>query len=240
MELALSEAIHQDSLNHPKLISCRFSNASMSMRAFPFNSRDQLELGCKVIYNHFACFGLEMHIGRTANGKETASKTECVFFPRPSYFSKKKNAPALTNEPFDGSIVQSVPVAKSAPVEKHTPSFWERREASAERAKKKAELEKTRYFSLDQTQPIAVKDGFVTFTMHFEFLGSFISYNLWDDFNIDLRIKMAGQAMGALKHFFKTNTLIPTLNILSSKQSHSIYYYGDVRPGHFEKITTSN
>ena len=29
-----------------------------------------------------------------------------------------------------------------------------------------------------------------------------ISYNLRDDFDIDLRIKKAGQAMGALKHFF--------------------------------------
>ncbi|EJK70147.1 hypothetical protein THAOC_08516, partial [Thalassiosira oceanica] len=45
--------------------------------AFPFNSREQLTLGCEVIYDHFARFGLEMHIGRTVNGKETASKTEC-------------------------------------------------------------------------------------------------------------------------------------------------------------------
>jgi len=170
--------------------------------AFPFNSREQLALGCEVIYDHFARFGLEMHIGRTVNGKETASKTECVFFPRPSFFSKTKNAPALANEPFDGSIVQSVPVSENAPVEIHKPSWRERREASAERAKKKAELEKIRYFSLDQTQPIAVKDGFVTFTMHFKYLGSFISYNLRDDFDIDLRIKKAGMAMGALKHFF--------------------------------------
>ncbi|EJK64055.1 hypothetical protein THAOC_15248 [Thalassiosira oceanica] len=103
---------------------------------------------------------------------------------RQSFFSKKENAPALANEPFNGSIVQSVPVAENAPVEIHKPSWRERREASAERAKKKAELEKTRYFSLDldQTQPIAVKDGFVTFTMHFKYLGSFISYNLRDEF----------------------------------------------------------
>ena len=33
--------------------------------AFPFNSREQLALGCEVIYDHFARFGLEMHIGRT-------------------------------------------------------------------------------------------------------------------------------------------------------------------------------
>ncbi|EJK58317.1 hypothetical protein THAOC_21573 [Thalassiosira oceanica] len=105
---------------------------------------------------------------------------------------KKKNAPTIANKPLDRSIVQCVP--ESAPVEKSTLSYWERREAGAERAKKKAELEKTRYFSLDQTQPIAVKDGFLTFTMHFKYLGSFISYNLWDDFDIDLCIKKEGQA----------------------------------------------
>ncbi|EJK75783.1 hypothetical protein THAOC_02485 [Thalassiosira oceanica] len=151
-----------------------------------------------------------MHIGRTVNGKEKASKTECVFFPRPSYFSKKKNAPALANKPFNGSIVQSVPVAKNAPVGIHKSSWRERREASAEWTKKKTELEKTRYFSLDQTQPIAVKDVFVTFTMHFKYLGSFISYNVWDDFDIDLRIKKAGQAMGALRHFFFNNKHVDT------------------------------
>ncbi|EJK50458.1 hypothetical protein THAOC_30567 [Thalassiosira oceanica] len=86
----------------------------------------------------YSRFGLE--IGRTVNGKETASETECVLFPRPSFFSKTKNAPALANEPFDGSIVQSVPVSENAPVEIHKPSRRERREASAERAKKKAEL----------------------------------------------------------------------------------------------------
>ncbi|EJK48985.1 hypothetical protein THAOC_32174, partial [Thalassiosira oceanica] len=38
--------------------------------------------------------------------------------------------------------------------------------------------------------------------MHFKYPGSFISYNLRDNFDIDLRIKKVGQAMGALKHFF--------------------------------------
>ena len=46
------------------------------------------------------------------------------------------------------------------------------------KAKQKAESEETRYFGLDKTKPITVKDGFVIFTMHFKYLGSFISYNL--------------------------------------------------------------
>ena len=163
--------------------------------AFPFNSRKQLELGCGVIFDHFARFGLEMHIGRTVNGKETASKTECVFFPKPNFF-KEKELPVLSNEPFSGLIVESEPARKPR-LSKH-----EQRKASEEKAKQKAEFEETRYFGLDETKPFAVKDGFVTFTMHFKYLGSFISYNLRDDFDIDTRIKKAGMAMGALKHFF--------------------------------------
>ena len=163
--------------------------------AFPFISRDQLALGCEVIYDHFARFGLEMHIGRTVNGKTTDSKTECVFFPRPS-FLKEKELPVLSNEPSSGLIVES------EPAEKPRLSRQEQRKASEEKAKQKAEFEETRYFGFDETKPIAVKDGFVTFTMHFKYLGSFISYNLRDDFDIDTRIKKAGMAMGALRHFF--------------------------------------
>ena len=47
-----------------------------------------------------------------------------------------------------------------------------------------------------------VADGFITYTMHFKYLGSFISYNLLDDFDINTRIDKANQSMGALKHFF--------------------------------------
>jgi hypothetical protein len=50
--------------------------------AFPFDTRDSLLEGMKLIHRHFACFGLEMHIGR--NGGR--SKTECVFFPFPKFF----------------------------------------------------------------------------------------------------------------------------------------------------------
>jgi len=46
---------------------------------------------------HFARFELEMHIGRTDIGKETPTKTECVFFPR-QYFFKEKEVPVLSNK----------------------------------------------------------------------------------------------------------------------------------------------
>ena len=53
-------------------------------------------------------------------------------------------------------------------------SKQQQREASKEKAKPKAESEETHYFGLDETKPIAVKDGFITFTMHSKYLGSFI------------------------------------------------------------------
>jgi len=49
--------------------------------AFPFDSRESLKKGMNLVFDHFARFGLEMHIGR--DGK--ASKTEWGFFPPPQY-----------------------------------------------------------------------------------------------------------------------------------------------------------
>ena len=51
--------------------------------AFVFESRHQLETGIPLILRHFAKFGLEMHIGK----ENKPSKTECVFFPTPGYFT---------------------------------------------------------------------------------------------------------------------------------------------------------
>ena len=55
---------------------------------------------------------------------------------------------------------------------------------------------------LPETQPIQVADGFVTFTKHFKYLGSYISYNLRDDYDIQNRVLNASKAMGALKNFW--------------------------------------
>jgi hypothetical protein len=42
-----------------------------------------------VIFDHFARFGLEMHLRYERDGKTQPLKTkECVFFPPPQYFDK--------------------------------------------------------------------------------------------------------------------------------------------------------
>ena len=55
--------------------------------AFTFEDQDQLTRGLNLIYQHFAKFGLEMHIVK----RKKASKTECVFFPPPGFLRRKCN-----------------------------------------------------------------------------------------------------------------------------------------------------
>jgi exonuclease III len=63
----------------------------------------------------------------------------------------------------------------------------------------KAEL----YQQIDMEQKIPVKDGYVTLTRQFKYLGSWIHETLKDDYEIDIRIGKARQQIGALKAFFK-------------------------------------
>ena len=57
--------------------------------AFIFGTREDMTEGLQLVYDHFARFGLDMHIGRG----ETQSKTECVFFPPPNFFTNTESTP---------------------------------------------------------------------------------------------------------------------------------------------------
>ena len=69
------------------------------------------------------------------------------------------------------------------------------------------------YYDKDtETEDIIVdKDGFITFTKYFKYLGSFFSFILNEDHDIAERIKKANQSMGALECFWdaKEVDLIP-------------------------------
>jgi hypothetical protein len=47
-----------------------------------------------------------------------------------------------------------------------------------------------------------IADGFVDFVKHFKYLGSYVPFNLKDDFDIDKQIAAANKLMGLLKHFW--------------------------------------
>jgi hypothetical protein len=73
------------------------------------------------------------------------------------------------------------------------------------------EQEEDLYDNLEETQTIAVEDGFVTFCCHFKYLGSFVSFGLCDDYDIEKHVTPAAQSMGALKNVWDS----PHLDIWS-------------------------
>jgi hypothetical protein len=55
------------------------------------------------------------------------------------------------------------------------------------------------YDELEETRPIAVDNGSVTFCWHFKYFGSFVSFSLCDDLDIKNWVTAATQSMGVLK-----------------------------------------
>ncbi len=56
---------------------------------------------------------------------------------------------------------------------------------------------KVLYDDLEETKPIDVADGYVTFCQHFKYLGSYISFSLIDGYDIEQQLTSANQPMGA-------------------------------------------
>jgi hypothetical protein len=59
-----------------------------------------------------------------------------------------------------------------------------------------------------------VADGFVDFVKHFKYLGSYISFDLTNDYDINHQIAIANKAMGALKHLWDN----PYANLKAKQQ----------------------
>ena len=51
-------------------------------------------------------------------------------------------------------------------------------------------------------QQFTVADGFVTYTKHSKYLGSYLSYNPRDNFDIDMRIELSSKSIGASSSFW--------------------------------------
>ena len=66
----------------------------------------------------------------------------------------------------------------------------------------RASLEDKLYDEYDKTKMVAVRNGFVAYCKHFKYLGSWVSFNLGDDHDIDTRITSVSKAMDALEYFF--------------------------------------
>ena len=114
-----------------------------------------------------------MHI---VKGKK-ASKTECVFLPPPGFLRLKLNLSTKNNKRKSKMLVMNT-----------------KKESHESRYK----IEETTYDNLPETRLVIVKDGFVTFFRHFKYLGSWISFSLWEDHDITKRIAADNASMGAM------------------------------------------
>ncbi len=133
-----------------EILQCLYVNNG----TFIFASRVNMTQGLALIYRHFSRLGLEMLIG----GGENPSKTECVFFPSPGFFDL--HIPTLPAHESNNKINNALEYGKDALTNN------ERRAEGKEqsRCKKEEEL----YDALDETQPIAVENGFVIFFLSFQ------------------------------------------------------------------------
>jgi hypothetical protein len=169
--------------------------------AFPFPSREALVDGLSLIHSHLARFGLEVHIGR--NG--ITSKTECIFFPPPQFFTRANNTdmhlplPSSTHDTPQLTYHSSITTSLDTNHTLLCPFSDESRESEHARTTR----EDAMYDTLPETEAINVADGCVTFCRTFKYLGSRITYNLRDDNDIDARLSAASRSMGALKEIWR-------------------------------------
>ena len=71
-----------------------------------------------------------------------------------------------------------------------------------ESEKKRPTREDEEYVKCSETSIIKVKGGFSPFTKHLIYLGSYISYSLLDDYDIDAHLAVGNSSMGALAKFW--------------------------------------
>ena len=156
--------------------------------AFTFTSRRDLEIGAELVHKKFARFGLEMHIGR---GSKT-SKTECIYFPPPGHFP----------EPTSTSTTLTSTQTSISSYHQPNPLSTTSSKKTQENALVKRKRENEEYDKCEETNDVKVSDGVITFTQHFKYLGSWLSYWLGDDYDVAARIGNANKAMGALRWFW--------------------------------------
>ena len=183
--------------------------------AFVFESREDAKLGLEVIHKSFKRLGLELHLGHG----ETKSKTEAMFIPGPAFFrdAEANSLPAcptnnppnnLTNTPTTNPADDTVDDdGQNVP----TPTLTTSKSSSKSNKKKtkkptKVQLARKHRERIYQASPLTdrihTEAGFIDFCMHFKYLGSYLSFDLTDDFDIENRLASANSAMGALKHFW--------------------------------------
>ena len=130
-----------------------------------------------------------MHSGNKNTNK--ASKTEAIFFPSTltcNTWIKEHENNLLTPDP---------PPDPNQITKKSTTT-----------PKQKENILSSTYENCTQTKDIPLPDDdHIPFKKSFKYLGSIVNFTLQDNQDIEVRIKKANQAMGALKHFWRSGAV---------------------------------
>ena len=164
--------------------------------AFIFNSRREMEIGLGIVNEVFARFGLEMHMGRNhGTENQTESKTKCMYIPTTSFYRMPEEllpppeelSPADDDEDDDGNVITA---GQSRRVK--------RRKLTMSTMTRKQRLQL--YDNSNKTNVIHLNDGFIDYCDVFKYLGSHISFDLYEDFEIDLRLAAVSSKFGQMKN----------------------------------------
>ena len=131
--------------------------------------------------------GFNMH---TDDGKKP-SKTEAVFFPsRSKIQSRIKNHERTSISQYNSSFLDLTKKKKKAPLKTM-----------------KLIIERQYNIAPETKNFVIYKNSFISFTKYFKYLGSYISFDLDDIYDINSRINKANQIMGALKFFWSSENV---------------------------------
>ena len=111
----------------------------------------------------------------------------CVLPPPPGFFDS-----CLPSLPHDTETVHKLQYTDDA--------LTNDKQQAEQKERSQRKCEEELHDNLDETKPISVVEGYVTFCHHFKYLGSLISFGVCDNYDIEKRVTAATQSMGALKN----------------------------------------
>ena len=152
--------------------------------AFVFNNRKDLETESLIAFTQMKHLGLNMHVGV---GKKT-SKTEAMYIPHRSIIR------SWINDHDKNLLSQSNLPVLDPLTKKRKTSF-----------KQMSHIVEKYYDRSSKTKKYFLEDhGIISFTILYKYSGSWISFDLSDEFDIEERIKNANKAMRALGFYWKS------------------------------------
>jgi hypothetical protein len=117
--------------------------------AFIFLSWASMTRGLALVHKHFGRLGLEMHIGRN----NAPSKTECIFFPPPGFLTSL--IPLELTHDDNSNTTNTLGNGDKALTDGEL--------HEEQKSQSRREQEEKFYDTLEETQPINIVDGHVTF-----------------------------------------------------------------------------